>query len=123
MTHPVPTPDGNYVSMRTPDGMFARFPVDGGAPIPTPGVKTDERPCGWSPDGRAVYVFQRGVIPSRVDRIELATGERTPWVDIVPMNRSGTIGYISVIVTPDGERYAASVIQLANSLFAVKGLA
>jgi len=123
MTHPVPTPDGNHVSMRRADGSFARFPVGGGDPIPTPGMRRDERPCGWSPDGSAVYVFQRGKIPSRVDRIDLGTGERTPWIELEPMNRSGTVGFWSVILTPDGERYAASFGQLANCLFAVKGLA
>jgi hypothetical protein len=85
-------------------------------------MKTDERPCGWSPDGGAVYVFQRGKIPGRVDRIDLTTGERTPWMEIEPLNRSGTIGFITVFLTPDGERYAASFDQLANCLFAVKGL-
>jgi hypothetical protein len=122
MTFPLPGPRGDTVSMRQADGVFALYPVDGGPPVPIPTMKTDERPCGFSPDGSAIYVFQRGKIPARVDRIELATGRREPWIEIEPMTRSGTTGFISVILTPDGERYVASFGQFVTDLFAVSGL-
>jgi len=122
MTFPIPTPDGNFVSMRQASGLFALFPVDGGPPVPIPTMKTDERPCGYAPDGSAIYVFQRGRIPARVDRIELASGRREPWLEIEPMTRSGTPGFISVILTPDGERYVASFANFPSDLFAVGGL-
>jgi hypothetical protein len=85
-------------------------------------MKTDERPCGWAPDGEAIYVFQRGKIPGRVDRIDLATARREPWLEIEPMTRSGTTGFISVVMTSDGERYVASFGQFVNDLFLVGGL-
>jgi hypothetical protein len=108
--------------MRQADGWFALFPMAGGPPVPIPTMKTDERTCGFAPDESAVYVFQRGKTPARVDRIELATGRRDPWLEIVPMTRSGTVGFVSVMLTPDGERYAASFANFLNDVFAVSGL-
>jgi eukaryotic-like serine/threonine-protein kinase len=122
MAYPIPSPRGDMISMRQADGYFALYPVDGGPPTRIPTLKTDERPCGWAPDGEAIYVFQRGKIPGRVDRIDLATARREPWLEIEPMTRSGTTGFISVVLTSDGERYVASFGQFVNDLFLVGGL-
>jgi hypothetical protein len=122
MTHPVLSPQGDVVLLRQPDGAFARFPVDGSPPIAIPGLEKDERPAGWTADGSAIFIFRRGVIPSTIERLDLVTGRREPWIDLEPTTRSGADGFISVCVTPDGERYIASYGQHLSELFVVSGL-
>jgi hypothetical protein len=122
MTTPLPSPQGDFVLMRKPDGLFARFPVDGGTPLGIPAMESDERPVGWTADGGAVFVFKRGVIPSRIDRLDVATGEREPWIDLEPTTRSGADGFMSAAVTPDGGRYVATYGQFLSELFVVRGL-
>ena len=122
MTHPMPSPQGDIVLLRQPDGAFARFPVDGSQPIVIPGLEKDERPAGWTPDGSGIYVFRRGVMPSRIERLDLITGRREPWIELEPTTRSGADTFISAWVTPDGERYVASYGQYLSELFVVSGL-
>jgi hypothetical protein len=122
MMTPLPSPRGDCVVMRQSSGGFALYPVDGGPPVPISTIKSDERPCAWSPDGSAIYVFQRGRVPAPVDRIEIATGRREPWLQIEPMTRSGTPGFISVVLTPDAEQYVASFAHFVSDLYAVSGL-
>jgi hypothetical protein len=122
MMTPLPSPRGDAIAMRQPDGAFALFPVDGGPPAPIAGLRADEHPCAWSPDGSALFVFRRGRVPAPVDRIDLATGRRDRWLEVEPMTRSGTPGFISVVLTADGERYIASFANFLSDLYAVGGL-
>ncbi|HET7498800.1 MAG TPA: protein kinase [Candidatus Eisenbacteria bacterium] len=120
--HARPTPDGSAVLASRADGTYALFPVDGGPSRAVPGLESDERPSQFTEDGRHVYTFRRGVVPCPVARVDVETGRREPWFEIEPVTRNGTDSFISVLFTPDGERYIASFGQYVNDLFLVSDL-
>jgi hypothetical protein len=120
--HARTTPDGSAVLASRADGVFALFPVDGGPSRVIPGLEPDERPCQFSEDGKHLYTFRRGAVPCPVTRIEVESGRREPWLEIEPVTRNGTDSFVSVLVTPDGERYIASFGQYVNDLFVVSDL-
>jgi serine/threonine protein kinase len=116
------SPDGRYVVSDTLDGSFALYPMEGGVPQPLPSIQRTERPTQWTPDGRALYVFDRNQIDCEVHRIDIATGKRDLWLTVTPQARSGADGVNSLCITPDGSTYAASYIQLLSTLYVARGL-
>ncbi len=122
MACPYPSPSGDRVVMLQADLSLAVFPLDGSEPRPVPGIRSDERVCAWAPDGSAIFVFQKGKISGRVDRIALETGAREEWMHIEPMTRSGAGGFVHIRLSEDCERYVASFAQFVNDLFLVDGL-
>ncbi|MGH9389296.1 MAG: hypothetical protein ACRD1Z_06745, partial [Vicinamibacteria bacterium] len=73
------SPDGKSVLAVGPDRKRYLYPLEGGEPSVVPGLGTDETPSGYSEDGRFVYVYRRQDIPSKISRLEIATGRREPW--------------------------------------------
>jgi serine/threonine protein kinase len=117
------SPDGRFVVAGAPQGGYAIYPIDGGEPRPLNSLQPDERPAEWTADGTAIWVFQRGAIPAAVHRIDVATGRREFWKEIIPRTRSGVSGVNSVQLTPDGETYGISYSQSLGELYVVRGLA
>ena len=83
------SPDGRWVAAVGADGKTALFPLDGGTAKPLTGPQAGEFPLRFSPDGRYLYVWKRGDIPARVVRIEVETGKREVWKDLLPLDPSG----------------------------------
>ena len=82
------------------------FPVDGGEPRVIKGIEDGEFPLRFSPDGRAVYVWKRGDVPAQVTRVDIESGKREPFKDLIPADPSGVERISNVLVTPDGKGYA-----------------
>ena len=102
------------------DGVPAVFSLDTDSetpPRPIPGATVADRPIVWSDDGRSVY-FQNS---ARIFRVDVETGRRALWKEIVPSDPSGaTIGRI--LVTPDGRSYAYGINRNLSKLHLVEGL-
>ena len=77
---------------------------------------------GWSRDSAAVYV-QRGIeVPVRIERVDLATGERTLVRTLAP---EGVAEPASVSVADwidDGRAYAYNYTSVPSVLFVVSGV-
>ena len=61
-------------------------------------------------------------MPGWIDRIEVATGTRQPWKELMPGDASGVYGIPVVRVTPDGRGYAYTFISSIGSLYLAEGL-
>lgn len=61
-----------------------------------------------------------GVNP-RVDRLDLETGERYHLREIRPVNLTGVVITTAPVMTPDGKRYAFTLIRRLTDLFLVGG--
>jgi Tol biopolymer transport system component len=97
-------------------------PLDGGERRVIPKTK-DLDPISWAPDGRTFFAFADGSIPARVFRVDVETGERALWKELVPPERSGLIAINPIFVTPDGRFYAYSYARSATSdLYLIEGL-
>ena len=114
-------PDASRVIARGEDGVPSFFRVSDGAREPVPGLHPGELPMRFSEDGRAVLVARGNGLPWVIERLDLATGRRTPAIEIRAREAAGL--RLSIVdVTPDAKYYVHSYSRLLTDLFVVKGL-
>jgi Tol biopolymer transport system component/predicted Ser/Thr protein kinase len=116
------SPDGKAVAAIGPERKAILFPIDGGTAREISGVLDGEFPLRFSADGKSLYLWKRGDVPARVSRLELETGKREAWKDLIPADPSGVERISNVLVTPDGKGYAYCFTRLLSDLFVVEGL-
>ncbi|HKF44788.1 MAG TPA: protein kinase [Thermoanaerobaculia bacterium] len=116
------THDGKLVAAIGPDRKAMLFPTDGSSPKPLPGLEPGEFPLRFTPDGRSLYVWRRGDVPVRVFRVDVQTGKRELWKELLPADPAGVERISNVLVTPDGKGYAYCYARLLSDLFVVEGL-
>ncbi|MDL2717876.1 MAG: protein kinase [Acidobacteriota bacterium] len=116
------SPDGKLVAAIGPDQKCGLFPVDGGDARPVPGLLPGEYPLRFSPDGRSIYVWKRGDLPARITRLDLESGKRDVFKDLLPADPAGVERISNVLVAPDGKGYAYCYARLLSDLFVVEGL-
>ena len=116
------SPDGKVVPASGPDGTVSLYPLDGGPSRSIPGLAAGEVPCGWDASGRFLYVYRPGELPARVSRLEVGTGQRQPWIELMPNDPTGVIFIRPPHFTRDGGAYAYSYSRTLSALYLVKGL-
>ena len=118
------SPDDRTAACARPGGGREAYfyPLDGGAPRPLRGFHDGDALLQWTADGRHVIVSEAYSLPARVMKIDVATGERTLWRELLPSNAIGVTGTIVPSVTPDLSAWAYSVLRLVNDLYVVDGL-
>ncbi len=114
--------DGRFVAAVGPNRKAALFPVDGGEPRPIPAIADEEVPLRWSGDGRSLYVSKFRELPARVFRIDLDTGRRVLWKELMPADPAGLEAIINILLTPDGKSYAYTYSRSLSDLYLVEGL-
>jgi len=67
-------------------------------------------------------VFQRGSLPANIYRIDIATGERKPYRELSPSDRTGVDGLTRVTMTPDESTLVFSYPQSLCDLYVIEGL-
>ena len=87
-----------------------------------PGVVAGEYPLRFSPDDKDVYLWKRGDVPARVTRLDVATGKREIWKDLLPVDPAGVERISNVLIAPDARSYAYCYARLLSDLFVVEGL-
>jgi serine/threonine protein kinase/sugar lactone lactonase YvrE len=126
------TPEGNVGLAVTPDGKFllaadakrqrSLYPVAGGEPQKLNMViKDDERIITFFDGGKTLLVRTLSV-PTQITRINLATGRREPWKEIVPADPAGVQSLPVIRFSADGKSYAYSIGRMLSDLFVVDGL-
>jgi Tol biopolymer transport system component/predicted Ser/Thr protein kinase len=116
------SPNGEQVAAVGPDHKLYIYPIDGGEPRLVPGVQPGEAPTGWSSDGRTLYVFQYGQIPTQVVQVDIASGQRKPWKELNPADAAGIDTINGVIMTADAKGYVYGYIRTLCDLYLVEGL-
>ncbi len=111
------SPDGAVIAAVAADQTVKLFPADGGTPRVVPGVAPGEVPVQWTADGRRLYVFRLGELPSPVTLVDVATGARTPWRILIPADASGVLAVTRVRITPDGSAYAYTFSRILSDLY------
>jgi hypothetical protein len=101
------SPDGKSVISLDPYGSYYIQSIDARkSETPVKGLEPREEPIQWSADGRALYVRGVGDFETKIYRVEIASGRRRIWKQIVPPNPVGLVGIEvkpgGVIITPDG---------------------
>jgi Tol biopolymer transport system component len=116
------SPDGRSVTGPAADGRFLIYPVEGGTPAPIAGLLEEEVPAQWSADGRYLYVYRPIEVPARIFRLDLSTGRREPWKELLPDDLAGVNVIAAVVLTRDGRSYAYTCGQFLSDLYLVEGL-
>ena len=125
--NPVVSPDGRTVAAAVAGAAPVLYSVDGGPGRPVPGSAPGEQPLQWSSDGRWLFVrrtpwYQPNTPRLWIDRIEIATGSRSPWKELRPADPAGAHTIFGAYLTPDGKSYAYTVGASLGELYLAEGL-
>jgi eukaryotic-like serine/threonine-protein kinase len=126
------TPEGTIGGLPTPDGKFvlavdakrARwlYPITGAEPAKLNFVlNPDERVMGFFDGGKSLLV-RTASVPVKVTRVNIATGRREPFKEIMPADPAGVQSIPTLRFSADGKSYAYSIGRILSDLFVVDGL-
>lgn len=116
------SPDGKYVIAAAPGQKRALYPIEGGGPIPIPGLEDQDQIIRWTADGRSLFIFQQSGLPIRLYRLDVESGRRELWRELMPSDPTGILHFVRVFVTPDGKSYVYSFTRSIFRLYLVEGL-
>ena len=116
------SPDSQYVAAIGPDQHGYLYPINGGDSRVIPGVNLGEQPITWSTDGRSLYVYQPGELPAHVYRVDVHSGQRTLWKDLMPTDPAGVENIGPILLTPDAQTCVFGYHRDLADLYLVEGL-
>jgi Tol biopolymer transport system component len=114
--------DSKQVAGIGPDHKGYLYPVAGGDPVPIKGLNPGEQPITFSADGQSLYLYQPGELPARVDRLDLRTGQRTVWRQLMPTDPAGVENIGPILMTPDAKTCVFGYHRMLADLYLVEGL-
>ena len=115
------SPDGKFMLAPDPDGHLTLFPVDGGAVRAITGLDPGQLFVQWGEDGKSLYVRDEGM-PTSVYRVDLATGNKTLVLRLMPADPSGVANVGKLVLSRDGKAYAYDYSRILSELMVVEGL-
>jgi dipeptidyl aminopeptidase/acylaminoacyl peptidase len=116
------SPDGKEAFANAPDGRLTVYPVDGGEARPVPRTSLADSPIRWTNDGRGIVVQPRATLPSRIERVDVASGERELVRELTPPDPAGVVAIRPVHLATEGEAYVYSYKRLLDELYILEGL-
>jgi len=131
------TPDGTRLRGVSPDGTLLLIRNEGGKDLvlypidPTSGIaprtvalnSTVEDVCKWSADGRSLLILvSPNTRPFRVERLDLATGRRTPWKTFVAPGALGGGTMNQLVVSRNEDSWVAGYSRYFSNLLVIDGL-
>jgi hypothetical protein len=69
-----------------------------------------------------LYVYRFGKIPAKVFQLNLSTGERKPWKELVPSDDAGIDTIRGLELAFDGNSYVYGYVRTLSDLYLVGGL-
>jgi serine/threonine protein kinase len=125
------TPDGVTGGLVSPDERYiiannnsvpTIYSIAGGPSRTIPGLEPGSIPIQWSEDGSAIYGFNPGEIPTKVYKIDIATGQKTFVQDLQPETTAGLVEIHPIVANRDVSQFAYSYYQVLSVLYVVSGL-
>ncbi|HEY7727638.1 MAG TPA: protein kinase, partial [Candidatus Eisenbacteria bacterium] len=116
------SPDGTRLVIRRADGTTAMLHADTSTCEPISGIEPGEAAARFDSSGRHLFLARTGVGPPRIEKLDLATGERGLWRELRPPEPSGIIYIGGVVVAPEGGRYAYSYLRSTSDLYLLEGI-
>jgi hypothetical protein len=120
-TDGIASPDGTRVLAYVPGRSLEVFPLAGGPGTPVPGARRADVGVRWAADGNSIVTFGADSVPAPMDRIDLATGNRTPLRKVGPDQLAGVLQILEVRTTPDLQTYVYGTRVMRSQLFLVTG--
>jgi len=116
------SPDSQQIAAIGPDQKGYLYPVAGGEPKLVAGISQGEQPITWSADGRSLYIYQPGELPARVYRLDVQSGQRTLWKELMPSDPAGVENIGPIYMTPDAKSCVFGYHRMLADLYLVEGL-
>jgi hypothetical protein len=98
------------------------YSLDGGDTRTIPDFGNTFVAVQWSEDGAALYCYHPGEFPSKVYRVDIATGNATVIQQLKPGVSAGVVLLAPIVVSRDGKRFAYAYNQTLSALYLIKGL-
>jgi tRNA A-37 threonylcarbamoyl transferase component Bud32/Tol biopolymer transport system component len=126
-----PSPDGEWIAAFTHDKHAVLLSTHGKPARPLPMLDEKDLPIAWSATG--LYVrrlddverldgYVSTGMPVKIDHVDLQSGARTHWRDLVPGEPAGRAHVDNVAIARDGRAYAYAYGSFSSTLFLVEGL-
>jgi serine/threonine protein kinase/Tol biopolymer transport system component len=116
------SPDGRSVAAVGPDERGYLYPVGGGEPRLIEGLQAGEQPVTWGTEGKSLYIYQPGELPAKVYNLDLQSGKRTLWKELMPSDPAGVENIGPVLLTPDAKTCVYGYHRMLADLYLVEGL-
>jgi serine/threonine protein kinase len=116
------SPDNRSVLGIGPNRSVALYALDGGASRPLANLRPAFHPVQWSSDGSLLYGYHLGEFPSRIYKVEIATGKETLLQELKPGVPAGVVMVAPIVVSRDGTHFAYSYNQALSVLCLISGL-
>ena len=116
------SPDSQWIAGIGPDQKGYLFPVAGGDPRPIAGLNPGEQPITFSSDSKSLYVYQPGELPASVNRLDLQSGQRSLWKQLMPSDPAGVETIGPILMTPDAKTCVFGYHRMLADLYLVEGL-
>ena len=114
------SPDSKFVAAIGPDQKGYLYPVDGGTPRAIKGFVNGEQPITFSGNG-GLYVYQPGELPARVFLLDVQTGQRTLWRQLMPSDPAGVVTIGPILLTPNASMCVYGYHRTLSDLYLVEG--
>jgi serine/threonine protein kinase/DNA-binding beta-propeller fold protein YncE len=118
----VVSPDSQWVAGIGPDQKGYLYPIAGGEPRLIPGLNPGEQPITFNTDTTALYIYQPGELPAQVYHLDIKTGQRTLWKQLMPSDPAGVETIGPIIMTPDAKTCVFGYHRMLADLYLVEGL-
>ncbi len=116
------SPDSQQIAGIGPDQKGYLYPVGGGDPHLIAGLNQSEQPITWSGDGQSLYIYQPGELPARVYRLDMKSGRRTLWKELMPSDPAGVENIGPIYMTPDAKTCVFGYHRNLADLYLVEGI-
>jgi len=116
------SPDSRSIIGTAADRSIAIYSLDGGPIRSIPNFGSTFVAVQWSEDGAALYCYRQGEFPSKVYRVDIATGKLTVIQELKPGVSAGVVLLAPIVVSRDGERFAYAYNQTLSALYLITGL-
>ncbi len=115
-------PGGREVAAVGPDGKVSLYPIPAAEPRGIQGLNEGEVPVGWTEDSKELYVYRPSETPAKVYRLNIESGQRTLWKQLMPPDPAGVEYVGPILPTPDGKAYVYGYRRMLSDLYVVDGL-
>jgi len=122
------SPDGRYIAVidynqaNVSTGGLKLLPVAGGPAVSVRGTREGDILSGWTADGEGLLLFNRDGLPSRMVRLDLATGRRDVLREFLPADPSGISGIQEIQMNADNRSYTYNYVRRLSDLYLIEGL-
>jgi hypothetical protein len=116
------SPDGDRIVVRRNTGAHLSYSFTANAADPVPGLVPELTPLRFEGSGRSLFVAAERAGISRIETLDLVSGERTLWRELQPSHPNGILFVSMPLVAADGSRFAHSYLRVISNLHLVEGL-